>query len=507
MTKDRDADKFTNDLTIAIGRLNQANEGLIKSFGEAGRGGNTFWNVISRFSSGSTFWRLQNYLRGVSNIVGGFTKRAEENQKAILKNMEANLGLADSLKTLQEQRKNIKGTPLFELFTKDLGDQKLAKKAAEQFYDTQIGQIEKVAKKRGQQYRKRFFGKSIGQRFKDSIGKTKPFQDARFSYLGGMAKFVGEETGISRAVKGTKGFLSGTNKKMAEFARTANFRESITTALFGKAYKKGQFMEGGFRTFDKDGKRVGKSKMATEDGQRVGFIRKQRLHLEKVGKFLKKGKKILPMLGEYLSITTAALGKFLLYGLLIVLGITVLAAIIKKGWPVMRKQFAGAFKFFKAAFMNVIGIVKGVFKLFNAIFKGDVLGALEIFFKDIFLNVVKLIANVLAGLFKVLVGVIGGLLSGLYENTIGRFFSTGGVSMGGPAIVGERGPELVNLPRGARISNNANSMGTRAGGNNIHVHINGRVGASDAEIRDIANKVAREINIRMNRTGANRIGA
>ena len=481
MTKDRDADVFTNDLTIAISRLNQANEGLIKSFGEAGRGGNTFWNVISRFSSGSTFWRLQNYLRGVSNIVGGFTKRAEENQKAILKNMEANLGLADSLKTLQEQRKNIKGTPLFELFTKDLGDQKLAKKAAEQFYDTQIGQIEKVAKKRGQQYRKRFFGKSIGQRFKDSIGKTKPFQDARFSYLGGMAKFVGEETGISRAVKGTKGFLSGTNKKMAEFARTANFRESITTALFGKAYKKGQFMEGGFRTFDKDGKRVGKSKMATEDGQRVGFIRKQRLHLEKVGKFLKKGKKILPMLGEYLSITTAALGKFLLYGLLIVLGITVLAAIIKKGWPVMRKQFAGAFKFFKAAFMNVIGIVKGVFKLFNAIFKGDVLGAL--------------------------VGVIGGLLSGLYENTIGRFFSTGGVSMGGPAIVGERGPELVNLPRGARISNNANSMGTRAGGNNIHVHINGRVGASDAEIRDIANKVAREINIRMNRTGANRIGA
>ena len=266
-------------------------------------------------------------------------------------------------------------------------------------------------------------------------------------------------------------------------------------------------MEGGFRTFDKDGNRVGRSKQATKDGQRVGFLRKQRLHLEKVGKFVKKGNKILPMLGEYLSITTAALGKFLLYGLLIVLGITVLAAIIKKGWPVMRKQFAGAFKFFKAAFMNVIGIIKGVFKLFKAIFAGDVLGALEIFFKDIFLNVVKLIANVLAGLFKVLVGVIAGLLSGLYENTIGRFFSTGGVSMGGPAIVGERGPELVTLPRGAKISNNANSMGTRTGGNNIHVHINGRVGASDAEIRDIANKVAREINIRMNRTGANRIGA
>jgi len=43
-------------------------------------------------------------------------------------------------------------------------------------------------------------------------------------------------------------------------------------------------------------------------------------------------------------------------------------------------------------------------------------------------------------------------------------------------------------------------MLSNAGGNTIHVHVNGRVGASDAEIRDIANKVAREINIRMNQT-------
>jgi len=37
-------------------------------------------------------------------------------------------------------------------------------------------------------------------------------------------------------------------------------------------------------------------------------------------------------------------------------------------------------------------------------------------------------------------------------------------------------------------------------GNTINVHVNGRVGASDAEIRDIAQKVAREINLQMNRT-------
>ena len=39
-------------------------------------------------------------------------------------------------------------------------------------------------------------------------------------------------------------------------------------------------------------------------------------------------------------------------------------------------------------------------------------------------------------------------------------------------------------------------------GNTIHVHVNGRVGASDAEIRDIASKVAREIGLQMNRTSS-----
>ena len=44
------------------------------------------------------------------------------------------------------------------------------------------------------------------------------------------------------------------------------------------------------------------------------------------------------------------------------------------------------------------------------------------------------------------------------------------------------------------------------GGNTINVHVNGRVGASDAEIRDIANKVAKEINSRVNRTSTSSMG-
>ena len=85
------------------------------------------------------------------------------------------------------------------------------------------------------------------------------------------------------------------------------------------------------------------------------------------------------------------------------------------------------------------------------------------------------------------------------------FLATGGaIKNSGIAVVGERGPELVNLPAGARVSSNRDSAAMMGGGttinNHITVQVTGRVGANDTEIRDIANKVAKEINSRMNRT-------
>lgn len=83
-------------------------------------------------------------------------------------------------------------------------------------------------------------------------------------------------------------------------------------------------------------------------------------------------------------------------------------------------------------------------------------------------------------------------------------FAQGGiVPKTGMHMVGERGPELVRLPQGSRVYNNSDTrsmMGGSSVTNNITVQVTGRVGASDTEIKDIANKVAREINSRMNRT-------
>ena len=73
----------------------------------------------------------------------------------------------------------------------------------------------------------------------------------------------------------------------------------------------------------------------------------------------------------------------------------------------------------------------------------------------------------------------------------------------GMALVGEGGPELVALPQGARVFSNFTSRGM--GGTVVNVNVTGRVGASDMEIRDIANKVAKEINTHMNRTSSSTV--
>ena len=79
-------------------------------------------------------------------------------------------------------------------------------------------------------------------------------------------------------------------------------------------------------------------------------------------------------------------------------------------------------------------------------------------------------------------------------------FSSGGVSGGGMALVGERGPELVRLPTGARVFNNSQSRNMM--GNVINIHVNGRMGASDQELNELARKLGEKINKEMNRFGA-----
>lgn len=79
-------------------------------------------------------------------------------------------------------------------------------------------------------------------------------------------------------------------------------------------------------------------------------------------------------------------------------------------------------------------------------------------------------------------------------------FANGGVSAGGLAVVGERGPELVNLPAGSQVHSNSDSKKMLGGTvNNFNITINAR-DTSDQELRRIADKIGQMVNTKINRT-------
>jgi len=103
----------------------------------------------------------------------------------------------------------------------------------------------------------------------------------------------------------------------------------------------------------------------------------------------------------------------------------------------------------------------------------------------------------------IVVGAVAGLLVKLgIKKLLDKipFFANGGVSAGGLAVVGEKGPELVSLPRGSRVHSNANSR-KMAGGtvNNFNITINAK-DTSKAEMRRMADEIGRMINSKINRS-------
>lgn len=79
-------------------------------------------------------------------------------------------------------------------------------------------------------------------------------------------------------------------------------------------------------------------------------------------------------------------------------------------------------------------------------------------------------------------------------------FAEGGVSAGGLAVVGEKGPELVNLPKGSRVHSNTDSRKmTGSTVNNFNITINAR-DSSKAEMRRMADEIGRMISSKINRS-------
>jgi hypothetical protein len=108
-------------------------------------------------------------------------------------------------------------------------------------------------------------------------------------------------------------------------------------------------------------------------------------------------------------------------------------------------------------------------------------------------------ATIAVGVMGILTAITG---LGLLKRIQGR--ARGGMARG-VTLVGEEGPELVRLPGGSRVYSNAESKRMSVGStNNITVNVQGRIGASDTELRQIASKIGQMINKEVNRTTSSR---
>lgn len=154
----------------------------------------------------------------------------------------------------------------------------------------------------------------------------------------------------------------------------------------------------------------------------------------------------------------------------------------------------------------IIGIKNKAVDYFDKNFREPVRKIVDVLsFIYLILGVILAAASFVIGSIPLFIaGIVTALVMGIAN--LMNPFANGGVTKSGLSLVGERGPELVRLPNGSRVHTNQESkrMMAGGGGNNITVNIQGRIGASDSELRQIAQKVGQMINKEINRTTSSR---
>jgi hypothetical protein len=187
---------------------------------------------------------------------------------------------------------------------------------------------------------------------------------------------------------------------------------------------------------------------------------------------------------------------------------------------VLNLLLAGVYLVFMGAYGFLAGIFVGIFELGRALTKAEtwkMLAPVLIKFGKVLL--VAYFIKYLASQALLLIGIyalplmvallIGAILYKALKWAVDKInpFANGGVVGSSPMqIVGERGPELVSLPKGSRVYTNqqTKSMVSNRGMQvNNYITINAR-DTSDAELRRIADKIGNMVNNKMNRTSSTR---
>jgi hypothetical protein len=216
---------------------------------------------------------------------------------------------------------------------------------------------------------------------------------------------------------------------------------------------------------------------------------------------------------------------------------------IQTTWPKFKENMSMAFGLIRDGFMDIYngfkdgdlvrilmgvweivgGVLYGLWTLTKAVFavawealKGFVAGILDNVFnflfkgKTDFMSIIKkvaigigVIATILIGWPAIIVLAIGAgmlALGRLLKEKLPFFANGGTVTNDGMQVVGERGPELVSLPKGSRVHSNRDSRKMTSGTvNNFNITVNAK-DSSKAEMRRMADEIGRMINSKINRS-------
>ena len=433
-------------LTTAIELLNKQSDGLLTSFGRLAESSKT-WNIVSRLLSGSGLWQLQNRIRAIGNIMNLYNINLASSLKNQMDAVSSAKQMADAISGLKAEQDNLMNSEYFDALERGLVNQGYDEATASLMAHMEITEKYENAISALQQKQAKLGKGGIG-----NIAAYMKYGDVaqRDAESGGQTMQESQKFGsfFKESMKYQKASAILAYKNLRQFFTVKKFLELGVTVR--------TWMKTKLKTF---------------------------------GRFLEVGLTLFVSFAKYLLIAT------------------LIIALLRGVWPQFKKLLElgpGISKFvsniidgLKTIFYGVVDIVKGVFEgNFTKVFKG--LG-------KVLFGIAKVLLNALVGLLQIVVSAIIAIPVGIAKAIGGKFKSLFGFkAVGGPArgltVVGERGPELVNLPAGSRVHSNADSR--RMAGNTINVHVAGRIGASDAEIKDIANKVAREINMRMNRTSS-----
>lgn len=457
-----DTYEATTELGKAMNVVQQSSEGLANAFGELSDESKV-WTIASRILSGSGLWKLQNRIRALGQITAWYNRIQLQSIQNQIKGAEANLQQVKTLKILEKGKAFSAKTAV-----------KRGKNAdAWRQYKLYQGQYEAAVDDKG----KKRYTKAQAAKMAEDLVKE-------------------QYTGMWKELKKNQAAIL---KKMMQPKRLMKW---ITAG----------------ETFDAAGKSQGTGgSFMKSELERFWTQNKLRMAYAWILLNIKNGKMwdSIKSIGGGLKAILSAAGTYFImamyYILIISTGITLLVWLFKKmelgeAFRKFEEQGRGLFNIFT----GVVDILKGVFMMLKAMFTGD-MGLLVSGLGKILSGVFRILLGMFLTVVQVIFTIIKGVVTGITKSLgwAGRLigigdgkgrFASGGITPGGMVLVGERGPELVNLPKGSRVHSNAASR--RMGGNIIHIHINGRLGASDVEIRDIATKVSREINLKMNRTGA-----